>query len=60
MECTLADYMMKRGPLKEYQAAWVFREIVKAVDYCHEEAKLIHFDIKPNNILVSLDPKNNK
>ena len=60
MECTLADYMMKYGSLKEYQAACVFREIVKAVDYCHKEAKLIHYDIKPNNILLSLDPKNKK
>jgi serine/threonine protein kinase len=37
--------------LKEKEARRIFRQIVSAVDYCHQNS-LIHRDIKPENILL--------
>jgi len=32
-----------------------FRQLISALEYCHENAKIIHRDIKPENILVEAD-----
>lgn len=29
-----------------------FRQLISAVEYCHENARIIHRDIKPENILI--------
>jgi [calcium/calmodulin-dependent protein kinase] kinase len=34
-----------------------FRDILMAIEYCHEVANIVHRDIKPENILVTKDDR---
>ena len=51
---------MKKGSLKELvekgidiKKIWnYFRHLLLGIEYCHEQIKLIHFDIKPDNLLI--------
>ncbi len=45
----------KRGRLSEHTAQTYFRQLVKAVQYCHDNG-VYHRDLKPENLLLS---KNN-
>lgn len=38
--------------LTEDQIRKYFRQLISAIEYCHENAKIIHRDIKPENILL--------
>lgn len=49
--CTLKDFMIEQGPLKESFIRTLFRKIVKAVEECHEKG-VYHRDLKEDNILV--------
>jgi [calcium/calmodulin-dependent protein kinase] kinase len=40
---TNSDYR----PMRKY-----FRQLIQALDYCHNSVKIIHRDIKPENILI--------
>ena len=40
------------NPLSEELIRKYFRQLILAVEYCHESAKIIHRDIKPDNILL--------
>ncbi|CAM4728087.1 unnamed protein product [Leuciscus chuanchicus] len=44
----------ERFPERRTDAAWISREVLKAVDYIHSKG-LIHRDLKPENIMFSSD-----
>ena len=54
MNTTLHEILKSRGPLTEQESFQIFESIVKGVDHCHKNG-IIHFDLKPQNILVRLD-----
>lgn len=47
----LFDEIMRRRYLKESDAAYVARQLLSAITYCHSKA-VVHRDLKPENILV--------
>ncbi|KAJ3194886.1 hypothetical protein HK101_001657 [Irineochytrium annulatum] len=52
----LFDYIVAHNKLNDKTARRIFRQIVSAVDYCHQSS-VIHRDLKPENLL--LDSKKN-
>ncbi|KAM5260042.1 serine/threonine-protein kinase MARK2-like isoform 1-T1 [Hipposideros larvatus] len=52
----LLDYIHTHGRMMEGEARDAFRQLVSAVEYCHEKG-VIHLDIKPKNVLFSTDRK---
>jgi len=52
----LFDYLVRKGRLHLSEAKKFFRQIVSAVDYCHQHL-ICHRDLKPENLL--LDEKKN-
>ncbi|KAG0196262.1 NUAK SNF1-like kinase 1 [Mortierella sp. GBA30] len=47
----LFDYISNKGSLEEKEARRIFRQIVLAIHYCHEN-NVVHRDLKPENILL--------
>lgn len=47
----LFDRLVTKGAHSEHDAASLLREVMHAVAYLHGHS-IIHFDIKPENILV--------
>jgi serine/threonine protein kinase len=47
----LEDRLMKHT-ITEEEARLYFRDLISALEYCHECASIIHRDIKPENILI--------
>ncbi|XP_011494248.1 PREDICTED: serine/threonine-protein kinase MARK2-like isoform X11 [Ceratosolen solmsi marchali] len=45
------DYLVLHGRMKEKEARAKFRQIVSAVQYCHQK-KIIHRDLKAENLLL--------
>lgn len=45
------DYLVSHGRMKEKEARAKFRQIVSAVQYCHQK-KIIHRDLKAENLLL--------
>lgn len=54
--CSLLDYLKSRSSRKieEYQAKCIFKQILEALDYCHNLG-ITHRDIKLENILLDED-----
>ncbi|XP_014674209.1 PREDICTED: MAP/microtubule affinity-regulating kinase 3-like [Priapulus caudatus] len=48
------DYLVAHGRMKEKEARAKFRQIVSAVQYCHQK-KIIHRDLKAENLLLDKD-----
>ncbi|KJH45852.1 kinase domain protein [Dictyocaulus viviparus] len=53
---TLYNRLIEKGKLNEYEAAKYVRQLADALNYCQDK-KVVHRDIKPQNIL--LDRKGN-
>ena len=52
----LFDYIVQHDRLDEDVAAVVFKQIVDAVAYCHDQG-VAHRDLKPENVLIEKWPK---
>ena len=50
----LFDYILKKGYVREEEGRQIFRQILSAVDYCHQNS-IIHRDLKPENVLLDRD-----
>ncbi|TPP66074.1 MAP/microtubule affinity-regulating kinase [Fasciola gigantica] len=48
------DYLVTNGRMKEKEARSKFRQIVSAVQYCHQK-RIIHRDLKAENLLLDSD-----
>ena len=48
----LHSYIVHRGPLTEPESAVIVRQILKAVEFLHNN-EVVHRDIKPENILMT-------
>lgn len=51
---TLLAYVLEKGGLQEAEAREFFRQILSAVEYCHEK-NIIHRDLKHQNLLLNKD-----
>lgn len=52
VETDLKTYVEKNRPLAENQVKTIMYQILSGIAYCHSQA-IIHWDLKPNNILYS-------
>ena len=52
---TLADRIQRKGPLDEATALQVALGVALALDYAWETARMIHCDIKPDNLMIDRD-----
>ncbi|EPQ17009.1 Serine/threonine-protein kinase MARK2 [Myotis brandtii] len=50
----LLEHLQNYGTMNEGEARAVFRQVVSAVQYCHQRG-IVHRDLKPGNILVDSD-----
>lgn len=48
------DYLVAHGRMKEKEARAKFRQIVSAVQYCHQKG-IVHRDLKAENLLLDAD-----
>jgi len=47
----LMTYIKKRRRIKEGASKFLFKMLVSALEYLHEEKLILHRDVKPENIL---------
>ena len=48
----LASYLQRNGPMKEEIARKVFCELADAMFYLHNTLRIIHRDVKPDNVML--------
>ncbi|CAD8185028.1 unnamed protein product [Paramecium octaurelia] len=53
----LFDKLSQEGSLSEKKAAEIMKQILSAINYCHNE-KIVHRDLKPENLLYESDKEN--
>ncbi|KAK8889830.1 hypothetical protein M9Y10_034584 [Tritrichomonas musculus] len=51
-EGTLLEFVNKEGPINENNARKIFAQIVAVLDYLHNEKRIVHRDLKAENILL--------
>eukprot|EP01069_Polyplicarium_translucidae_P008438 Polyplicarium_translucidae@DN3223_c0_g1_i1.p1 len=51
-ERDIDDYLHKHGPIPEGVAKLWTSQILRGLQYIHEVGNVVHFDLKPHNILV--------
>ena len=54
---SIKELVNKRGKLSETDAMSYARQVAEALQYMHQECRICHYDVKPDNIL--LDRKGN-
>lgn len=52
---TVGAWARRRGRLKELDALVIAHHVSEAMQYAWEQARLIHCDIKPDNLMVDMD-----
>ena len=50
---SLYDHLQSHGPLTEKEARIFTRQLLEGIDYLHEKAHIIHFDVRASNILMN-------
>ena len=55
----LFDEIIRRRWFSEEDAAYIMKQVLSAIAYCHEN-NIIHRDLKPENILIEDNPEDNK
>jgi predicted Ser/Thr protein kinase len=53
---SLQAVLNDRGPIRPWHAATVITEVADALAYAHNEARVVHRDLKPGNVLVFRGP----
>lgn len=53
--CTVSDLLTRGAPLSERNALLIAQGVALALGYAWEQERLIHCDIKPDNILIADD-----
>jgi len=54
MDVDLMDYLLTKDRLNEEDCRQIFREVCKAVHYCHSKG-IAHLDLKSDNILLKVN-----
>mmetsp|Transcript_37729 Transcript_37729/g.61449 ORF Transcript_37729/g.61449 Transcript_37729/m.61449 type:complete len:378 (-) Transcript_37729:2920-4053(-) len=49
----LFDRVVREGPLEEEEAVRIVIQLAKALQFLHEDVKVVHGDIKPENVLLN-------
>ena len=50
----LYQRIVRKRVFREAEAAFIMRQVLSAVHYCHQK-KIIHRDLKPENIMLAAD-----
>lgn len=53
----LFDQIIKRPYYSEWDAAVIMKQVLSAVNYCHQK-NIVHWDLKPENILLDTEDPN--
>ena len=52
----LFDYVLQNEYLEEYEASYIFKQLLRTLNYLHNSG-IVHRDLKPENILITKEKK---
>jgi len=52
MPGSLTSYLRQHGRLDEPQVKTVLLDVLRGLDYAYREQRLVHLDLKPDNLLL--------